>query len=373
MNNKIILTFFVLFLLSSISFAAIVEKEIISEGFAAGSSLQSKDAALNRALRNAIEQAVGTIIDSETLVRNFQLLDDRIYSEVKGYITNYEIISDNEGEGDIYRITVRANVALGALTKDVKALGIIREKMNYPRIMVLIDEYIDGIVQPRQIVALQIEKIFLSNKFSIVSKDQLEKIKLRDVTQAFNNPDKAAALGRRYGAEVVIVGRATSDLIESSRPYGVNVFAYEARAETKAVKTDNAEVLALDSAIQSARGSGRVPTANKALKELSIDTSESLLKKITEAWRSQVYNEINIQLICENATIQKAASLKRSLGTVRDIRGVNERALVSGILQLDIRYFGSVDQLVGILSELKDPALEIIGKTPNRIDVRFIN
>lgn len=357
----------------AIAEAAIAEKEIMAEGVAAGGSLQSKDAALNRALRNAIEQAVGALVDSETMVRNFQLLDDKIYSEVKGYIKSYEIISDNKGEGGVYKIKVRAKVALGALTKNVKALGIIREKLNYPRVMVLIDDYIDGIEQPRHIVAVEIEKIFMRNKFPVVSKGQMEKIKARDATLAFAFPDKAAALGRRYGAEVVIVGQATSDLMETSQPYGVSVFAYESRVEAKAIKTDNAQVLAVDTISETARGSGRVPTANKALQTVSEKFSKNFMKRIAEAWRSEIYNEITIQLICENANLGKAKALKRALNAIRDVRGINERSFVNNILELDVRFFGTTDQLITILSELQKPHIETTGKTPNRIDIRFVD
>ncbi len=372
MQKKIVLFLVISILIGAISFAAIMEKEIIAEGVAAGGSLQSKDAALNRALRNAVEQAVGTLIDSETMVRNFQLLDDKIYAEVKGYVKSYEIISDNLGEGGVYKIKVKADVALGALTKDVKALGIIRERLSYPRIMVLIDDYIDGIEQPRHIAAIQVEEIFMRNKFPVVSKEQTEKIKSKDATLAYADPEKAAALGRRYGAEVVIVGQATSDLIDTSQPYGVSVFAYESRVEAKAVKTDNAHVLALDAVSETARGSGRVPTANKALEAAAEKISNSLLKRIAEAWRSEIYNEIMIQLICENANLEKTIRLKKALSAIRDVRGVNERSFVNNILELDVRFFGTTDQLVRILSELREPVVEVTGKTPNRIDVRFV-
>jgi len=373
MKEKIMMLCFIFSLVAVFAAAAVLEKEIIAEGAAAGGSLQSKDAALNRALRNAIEQAVGAVIDSETIVENFQLLEDNIYSEVKGYVKSYEIISDNNGEGGVYKISVKANVALGALTKDVQALGIIREKINYPRIVVLIDDYIDGVEQPRSICATEVEKIFMNSKFPVVSKDQMEMIKERDAALSFGDPEKAAALGRRYGAEVVIVGRATADLMETSEPYGVSVFAYEARIDAKAIKTDNAQMIALDNISEVARGSGRTPAANKALESSSAKIADNLLKKIVEAWRSEIYNEMTIELICENATLENAALLKSALSAIREIKDVNERSFVNNVLELDVRIFGSIDQFVTILSEIKNPVLRIKAKTPNRIDLEFVN
>ncbi len=352
-------------------FAAVMEKEVVAEGVAAGDSLQARDSALARAQRNAIEQAVGVLVDSETMVENYELLDDKIYTKSKGYIKGYEVIYDNKGEGGLYKIKIKADVALGALTKEVKAMGILRERMKYPRIVVLIDEYIDGVEQPRNIVGIEMEKAFMKKDFPVVSRDQTEKIKMRDAALSYDDPQKAAALGRRYGAEVVIMGRATSDLAGSSQPYGVTVYAYEARAEARAVKADNAQVLALDTEAVTARGNGRVPTANKALSGTAEKLAEGLMKRIAESWRSEVYNERSIQLVCENADTMKAYGLKQVLKSMRDTRGVSERSLVSGVLELDVRFFGTTEQLSTILSEIKDPAVEITARTPNRIDIRF--
>lgn len=357
--------------ISVVSFAALVEKEITADGMAAGSSLKAKDMALNRALRNAVEQGVGVFVDSETVVENFQVLDDNIYSEAKGYVKEYEVVSDNEGAGGIYRIKIKAKVALGALSKDVQGLGIIREKMNYPRVVVIIDDYIDGMEQPGKVAAGEIEKVFMQEKFPIVNKDQLEKIKQKDATVTYFDPLTAAALGRRYGAEVAIVGQASSNLVESSKPYGVSVFAYGGRVEVRAVKVDNAEVIVFDVAEAVERGSGRVATANKAIKAASDKLSESLMKRITEAWRDEVYNEMSILVICNNADMRKAKAFKESLSDMRDVQGVNERSLSGGVLELDVRFFGNSEQLAALISDKGDPSLEITGKTPNRIDIKF--
>lgn len=353
------------------AYAQIAEKEIVAEGVSSGKSQQAREAALNRALRNAVEQAVGTMVDSETLVMNSQLIEDRIYSEAKGYVTSYEVISDNKGEGDVYKITVKANCALGALSENIKALGIIREKLDFPRIIVLMREYIDGMEQPTNIVANDIEKLFMDNKFPVISFDQMEVIKQRDVLAYYAEPKKAQALGGRYGAEVVIVGQATSDLKEIRQPYGVDVFAYEARIEAKAVKVDTAEVIAIDSISEVGRGGGAVPAANTALKAASGKFSKDFMNKIVEAWRSQVYNEMTIQIVCDNANLERANSLEKSLGILDGVKDVHERSFVNDILELDVKFFGGIDQFTTLLQELKKPPLEIIGKTSNRVDVRF--
>jgi hypothetical protein len=46
----------------------------------------ARDQAIQDALRKAVEQAVGTLVSSETMVQNFQTLNDKIYTQTQGYI-----------------------------------------------------------------------------------------------------------------------------------------------------------------------------------------------------------------------------------------------------------------------------------------------
>ena len=57
-----------------------------------GEEKQARDAALRDAMKKAIEQGVGSMLESETEVKNFQLLSDRILSKSKGVIKNYKYL-----------------------------------------------------------------------------------------------------------------------------------------------------------------------------------------------------------------------------------------------------------------------------------------
>ena len=369
----VLLSVFCLLGLTQSVYAAISEREIVAEGLAAGSSLTARDEALNRALRNAIEQGVGTVIDSETIVRNFKLLDDRIYSGVKGYVKSYDIISDNKGEGGLYRIKVRAVVALAKLRKDIQALGILRERKKNPRIMVLAVEYIDGLEQPASLLQSKISEIFLQNDFPLIDKVQMERIKSRDSTLSFADPNKAASLGRRYGAEVVVVAEAKASLIDTSKPYGVSVFAYECSATAKAIKVDTAELIASCSLSDTKRGGGRVPTANKAIEAVSVQLADVTINDVVENWRHEVYNEVTVQLVCSNADLIKIKDLKKALDGQRSIKSVYERSFTGGVAIIDVELLGDTDFLADLIIEMKDaPLVSITGKTQNRIDLEFV-
>ena len=50
----------------------------------------SREQALTAAMRNAVEQGLGAFIKSSTTVVDFTLVDDKILSHSKGYVTSYK-------------------------------------------------------------------------------------------------------------------------------------------------------------------------------------------------------------------------------------------------------------------------------------------
>ncbi len=361
----------VIFLSGKMTLAQIEEKEVIGDGIAVGSSLASRQEALNRALRNAIEKGVGVLIDSETMVQNFQLLDDKVYSQVKGYVKSYQIVDDNQGKEGFYRIKLKAIVALGSLRKDLKALNIIMEKKGRPRIVIVFSETIDGLTQPGALTQTSLEKAFLENDFPVVDKPQMEMIKARDVTLSYNDPSKAAALGRRYGAEVVIIGQATSDLVDKSQPYGVSVYAYQAQVSAKAIKVDTARLIASENVSSTQRGNGRIPTAKESLDAAGQELADVMMSQIVEKWRSEVYNLVGVQLVCEKVNLDALNLFEDSLRNLDIVKSLSQRSFVNNIAIIDIEIEGNADILAAKLNEFINPSVEITARTQNRIDLLF--
>ncbi len=104
-----------------------------------GNKASARDQAIRDGLRIAVEQAVGTLVASETLVQNYEVLRDQIYSKTQGYIQDYAIIDEKE-EGTLYRVTVKAQVAQGNLQEDLLALGMLMQRKQMPRIMLMVAE-----------------------------------------------------------------------------------------------------------------------------------------------------------------------------------------------------------------------------------------
>ena len=82
----------------------------------------TKDQATTAALRNAIEQAYGAFISSNTKFLNDELIQDEITSVAQGNIQEYSIISSIETKNG-YNVTTKSTVSLGKLTSFVESKG----------------------------------------------------------------------------------------------------------------------------------------------------------------------------------------------------------------------------------------------------------
>jgi len=138
--------FFILLMAVSLSHSSAEEvNEIEAEGVAVilqGNLAMTREAATEEALRKSVEQAVGIVIDSQTLVENSQLVSDRAYSQSRAYMKGYHIIKEEKAD-PLFRVGVEASVATGHLKDDLSALRIVLTRVHKPRMTILLEERMD--------------------------------------------------------------------------------------------------------------------------------------------------------------------------------------------------------------------------------------
>ncbi|MBI4689724.1 MAG: flagellar assembly protein T N-terminal domain-containing protein [Nitrospirae bacterium] len=106
---------------------AVTTTEVNAEGYAIiieGRKDVARESAISNAFRRAVEQAIGVMVEAETMVKNLSLLNDNVYSKSSGYIKNYKI-TDEKIEGDTFRIRITASVSTKKLMKDLDDIGLL--------------------------------------------------------------------------------------------------------------------------------------------------------------------------------------------------------------------------------------------------------
>jgi len=94
------------------------EKKVVAFGFGA-----NPDQALQKALRNAVEEAVGSYISSNTLIENDDLIEDKILSLSRGFIKDFRTLSTEKIDGET-KVTVAAIVTGDQVIETLKSSGV---------------------------------------------------------------------------------------------------------------------------------------------------------------------------------------------------------------------------------------------------------
>ncbi|MCZ6532093.1 MAG: flagellar assembly protein T N-terminal domain-containing protein [SAR324 cluster bacterium] len=139
MNPKCIILLAILLLaaLAPSALAVPVEAQGQAAIFAGNVSSARKQAIIN-AQRNAVEQGVGLILDSKSVLQNFQLIKDEVLTSSQGFVTKYVVLSEGRTpDNRSYRVKIKADVSKSLLQDRLSALRILHKKMGNKRVMVI--------------------------------------------------------------------------------------------------------------------------------------------------------------------------------------------------------------------------------------------
>lgn len=363
--KRISIVLFVILLCLNIVSGQGKTKEVTVTGEAAGDSLQAYDEALKDALRKAVEMGVGVFVSGDTYTKNFELISDKIFSQARGYIEDYEVISKIVEDG-MYKVTIRATVSTKKIESTLRDLNILKDILGYPRLMVIGFEKIDGELSDGASAQTQIERVFLDKGFDMVDKFTVEEIKERDFKiNQVDNINLAATLGKKYGAEVVLIVNAFADFQQDVEEYGVNIRFYNGNVQAKIVDADTGKLLGTESITEMGRARDSLERAGKKI-------APKLMEKVVKVWRERGYGSGNeVEIVVSEISYPSFMKLKKEIEKIRGVESTSNPSFTKNVGALRVKGTIQADDMAVKLSELKTVRLEITGVTQNRIDIKY--
>ena len=341
----------------------------------------AKDNAVNDALRKAVEQAVGTLVEAKTLVDKYQLISDEIYTKSQGYIRKYSVISErpdlNQG---ILKVTIQADVSIGDIKNDLNAIGLLLERKNKPRMMVIIDEKIGSAESGYSPNLSESETViiqkFTEKGFNFVDQATVKKnIKRNMALQAIAGDDSAAAaIGLEYGGKAVIIGNAVAKLAGKGIA-GTEMKSIHASVTARAVKADTGEILATASEKGATAHLDETVGGALAIKKASEKIASNLIDQIITKWSGEVGGQTTVQLVITGIDFVSLNKFKTIIQSqVRGVLKLNQRSFTAGVAVIDIETRTNAQSMAEELAmkNFETFKVEIIGLSANKIDMRVI-
>lgn len=389
MKSKYIFQLTILLVISIFSAIALSQSathQITATGVATvfgGDKGLARDQAIDDALRNAVEQGLGTLVQSSTLVENYQVVSDNILSWSNGYVKNYQIVSEGMTDATTFQVTIQAELQMSNLKNDWESVQNIISQMRNPRILIIMEEQNIGqsydryhflSVDMTSAEAALINK-FLENGFEVVDAATMRaNIKREQAAAALaGNTQAASNIAKSLGAEVIITGKAVAKVATGINLGGMK--SCQANLTSRVIKADVATIIATSSTHAAFPHIDEVTGGTKAIEKASDKMATELINKITKKWRDEFYNSTTIKL--NVAGIESFTQLNDFKSTVkfyiRGIKDVYQRNFNSGNAELDLKITGNAEQLAREL-EAKDFEkfdIQVVGITMNKVAVQI--
>lgn len=327
----------------------------------------TKETAVENALRNAVEQKVGLYVSSETMVKNHMLVSDKILSRTTGYVRSYKVVSTSNELG-LVRVTVEAEVEDGKLQDDLIAQQLLYEIRNRPRIMVLLDERVEGEEMFEKTATHVLEEQLLERGFKIVEQEQLEKLQSVEKTRSMGDSD-LADLGFRTGADLIIRGKISVGKPSPKTVYGTQFYTVPVQLNARIVRADNAQILVTKTKRTKKNSREEFSATQFGLETGAKALAKELINELNEFWKSEAYNHNNVEMVItglESEALKRTESQLHSLGFVRNM---TMRYLEETTALYDLSLSGTVQDLRAVFDKDKNLGLSVLAISANRIKV----
>ncbi len=345
------------------------------EGYASivgGRKDQAREAALQNAFRRAVEQVVGVALESKTVVKDSELLNDKIFSKSHGFIKTYRIV-DEKVEGDAYRIMVFASVSRYKLEQGLDDAGLLLKKLGKPRIaVVVLEQNSDGGQVPGGVVENHIIAGMGKRGYALVDRQAMLAVEHEAVRGQGDHTDAVVRAAAAGGAEVVIVGQATAR--SASALSGTNLRPIQVTVTCRAVEVDSGELLATVTATQQALHVNPATASNEAFQKAATELTENLQRQMIAAWTKRLTGLRTLRMTVSaipHADIRRLQeALKEQMG---QIETVHDRGYRGQQLRLDLEVTGGFKELVDELASLglEQGSLKITGYSAGQVQATW--
>jgi len=333
----------------------------------------SKTDALLKAKRSAIENGIGTILMSETEIKNFQLKKDLILTKTVGSVKKYHILAEKKQADNTYYVKIDAEVSVADIKADLVGLKILLESMDKPRMMIVVQEDSGNYAESAILDYLTGKGFDLVDPAIVATLMNKEEAVIQRAIEG--ELSAILHLGVSNGAEYLIVGKVTRSMGNMSAFGSKEMKSCQANITAKVVNCSNSRIIASKSssgaAVHISEDIAKAQASTKAARTLM---DNKLFEQIVSSYEDMVNNGISLDIVIngvENFKIQKA--IRNLISGFPDVVSVNKRSFSQGKVELSVLFKGNSDSFSEIIDgqNIEEKKLSVTDIIGNRIIVHL--
>lgn len=298
--------------------------KVRSTGQAPTGLADAKTAAVEAALRQAVEHAAGVNISSITQVKDFQLIEDAIYSSTAGLVEKYEVLQENPDQDGLYTVRVESIVSRADINTKFQAWKALIKRKGHPRLMVV--GSVDKQPFERRLTA-RLQGMLEKRALTVIDLEMLEENQRTDAERASQgdlDPLKAALISREAGADYFVSVQVEGTKYTAQDYHGITLYPVDATAILKVIAADTARVIASEVV----DGSQKADTTERAMLDVTGSVTETAMEKalrrVAVNWLSEVDRRAGAQITVKASAFpfQRLEAILRTLGTEPAVKQV---------------------------------------------------
>jgi len=343
----------------------------------------TRDAAMREMKRNAVEQAMGVLVRSNTLVEGFEIKRNKVLTQSEGFVKRINNLHEQRDGVGGWQLQAQVSVSSDSIKNEMMALKMLQIDAQMPRIAVVANEQLNGRDKGFALTATEAMRLLREKQFNIVDPAQIRKLRNASFDRAlFANQGKSLpTLHIDLAADFFVVIKTECN----SAPImeGVRLETHQVVASIKVLNAGTGAVLAAETVTsQAAHISEQVGCAKAIDAAISQVFNDKLIDQMVAALSDVQNNGMTIHLTVR-AGLSSYRLFKQFRSMVTDLEGVvsmNKRGWNrgEGSAEFDLLFRGTADELADALDALlsnkadHQHLIEIEDVKRNRLDVSFL-
>jgi hypothetical protein len=345
-----------------------------------GDKAQTEKRAKREARRQAVEKGAGTVVESNTIVRNYQLVADEIVTKAKGVIVREEW-GPLQMDGDIAKISLTADVNPEAIPA---AICTVIKANHDPKIAIVMVEKSgkdggDWKVERGLVEAIFTDRL-MESCFTLVEPG----VAVTEVSAKGDIPEKTIQeIIKNTDAQFIFVGQAKtieSDTAGQAIFKGNNMKSYSLsfsgrllNVETKGIVAsigEHRQVLGI-SPEHALRYKKKEGARSFGIVDKVIDT---LMQKVTKRWSSDLVNQASVSVVVQGVkNFKSARGFDKAVKSAFANAGLNRRSLKNGRATYDIEVEGGADEFAAGIEGKKvgKSTIEVLEVTRGKVVLKL--
>ena len=340
---------------------------ITAEGYASADGRGEADAierSIESAKRNAVEQAVGSIVQGSTLVENNRLISSKIYDNTTGYISSYKVVNISKS-GSVWYSKIEATVGVDMLQDNLQAMGILMDSKNMPLIVVLVTDETGGLSESFNV---ELEKNMSEKGFKFVSSSSLQNVMRKENityedTKGSRSSDSIKKIANATGAQIAIIGKANAAFFTTIK--GTAMKSYRSDVAITAINISDYSTIARATHQAGGVGGSDSDAHSIALVKSADYISDDFVSQIVNKWQSEVQNGTEYTIYVSGLDFNDSIGFEDALKkNISGLKSVYNRGVSGESSRYVVTYVGSSrDLAVDINSKAGSMGYQIIIKS----------